>query len=300
MTRECLEWRVGLVPDFAYALLDVRIVPGQTPESVQADLERVIARLARRVPRLRATVSIMDRTRHLFMPPFYVPPKAEVVQATAAAHRQVVGREPEWGGVTKYAGSDAAHLWNAGIPGLLYQGPGTGHWLGTDEVGRDILSRLLHGARLSLLTGVVAVGIALALGLPIGVLAGFGGRGADLALMGLMDVLLAFPTLLLAILIVTILGPGAESAMLAVGLSSVPLFARLVRASALVIRETDYVAAARAVGGRTPRVVLVHVLPNALSPIVVQSTLRIATAILTAAGLGFLGWAPSPRPPSGA
>lgn len=123
MTRECLEWRIGLVPDYAYALLDVRIVPGQTPESVKADLERLIARVRARRPLLRAEVELTDRTRHLFMPPFYVPQKTEVVQATARAHRAVLGREPEWGGVTKFAGSDAAHLWNAGIPGLLY-GPG--------------------------------------------------------------------------------------------------------------------------------------------------------------------------------
>jgi acetylornithine deacetylase len=123
ITRECLEWRVALVPDYAYALLDVRIVPGQSPASVKADLERVIERVGRREPRLRAEVELVDRTRHLFMPPFYVPPKAEVVQATARAHRTVIGGEPEWGGVTRFAGSDAAHLWNAGIPGLLY-GPG--------------------------------------------------------------------------------------------------------------------------------------------------------------------------------
>jgi acetylornithine deacetylase len=132
MTRECLEWRVGLVPDYAYALIDVRVVPGQSPASVKGDLERVIARLAPRLPRLRAQVDLMDRTKHLFMPAFYVPQKAEVIQATAAAHRRVVGQEPEWGGVTKFAGSDAAHLWNAGIPGLLY-GPGGRYLSRPDE-----------------------------------------------------------------------------------------------------------------------------------------------------------------------
>jgi peptide/nickel transport system permease protein len=175
-----------------------------------------------------------------------------------------------------------------------YRGPGADHWLGTDEIGRDILSRVLYGARVSLLTAFAAVGVALGLGLPLGMLAGFGGRAGDLLLMGLMDVLLAFPTLLLAILIVTVLGPGAESAMLAVGLSSVPVFARLVRASALVIREADYVAAARAMGSRPVRVAFRHVLPNATSALVVQSTLRVATAILTAAGLGFLGLGAQP------
>ena len=178
--------------------------------------------------------------------------------------------------------------------GRAYQPPSGTYWLGTDEVGRDILSRVLHGARLSLLTGVVAVAVALALGLPIGLAAGWAGRGVDLLLTGVVDVLLAFPTLLLAILIVTILGAGAESAMLAVGLSSVPVFARLVRASTLTIRELDYVAAARAAGAGPAAILARHVLPNALSPLVVQSTLRIATAILTAAGLGFLGLGAQP------
>ncbi|HEV8310264.1 MAG TPA: ABC transporter permease [Methylomirabilota bacterium] len=175
-----------------------------------------------------------------------------------------------------------------------YQGPDPEHWLGTDEVGRDILSRLLYGARLSLATGLIAVAVALALGVPVGLVAGYGGPTADLLLMGVMDVMLAFPALLLAILIVTILGAGAESAMLAVGLSSVPIFARLVRASTLTIRQSDYVSAARALGVSAPVLVLRHVLPNALSPLLVQSTLRIATAILTAAGLGFLGLGAQP------
>jgi peptide/nickel transport system permease protein len=178
--------------------------------------------------------------------------------------------------------------------GRAAQGPGPAHPLGTDEVGRDLLTRLLFGARLSLLTGVAAVAVALALGLPIGLVAGSAGRLGDLALTGVMDLMLAFPTLVLAILMVTVLGPGAESAMLAVGLSSVPIFARLARAATLTVRETDYVTAARAAGATPARLLLHHVLPNTLSPIVVQSTLRIATAILTAAGLGFLGLGAQP------
>jgi ABC-type dipeptide/oligopeptide/nickel transport system permease subunit len=174
------------------------------------------------------------------------------------------------------------------------QGPGPAHPLGTDEVGRDILSRLLHGARLSLLTGVVAVAVALGCGLPIGLTAGWRSGPLDVALTGLMDVLLAFPTLLLAILVVTILGPGAESAMLAVGISSVPVFARLIRATTLATREADFVTAARAAGAAPARLLWRHVLPNTLSPLVVQSTLRVATAILTAAGLGFLGLGAQP------
>jgi peptide/nickel transport system permease protein len=175
-----------------------------------------------------------------------------------------------------------------------YRAPDTAHWLGTDEVGRDILSRLLHGARLSLLTGIVAVAVALALGLPIGLAAGWVGRGVDVLLTGVIDVLLAFPTLLLAILIVTVLGAGAGSAMLAVGLSSVPVFARLVRASTLAIRQLEYVAAARAAGAGAGAILIRHVLPNALSPLIVQSTIRTATALLTAAGLGFLGLGAQP------
>ena len=175
-----------------------------------------------------------------------------------------------------------------------YRAPDTAHWLGTDEVGRDILSRLLHGARLSLLTGIVAVAVALALGLPIGLAAGWVGRGVDVLLTGVIDVLLAFPTLLLAILIVTVLGVGAGSAMLAVGLSSVPVFARLVRASTLAIRQLEYVAAARAAGAGAGAILIRHVLPNALSPLIVQSTIRTATALLTAAGLGFLGLGAQP------
>jgi peptide/nickel transport system permease protein len=178
--------------------------------------------------------------------------------------------------------------------GRAAQSPGPAHPLGTDEVGRDLLTRLLFGARLSLLTGVAAVAVALALGLPIGLIAGSAGRLGDLALTGVMDLMLAFPTLVLAILMVTVLGPGAESAMLAVGLSSVPIFARLARAATLTVRETDYVTAARAAGAPPARLLLRHVLPNTLSPIVVQSTLRIATAILTAAGLGFLGLGAQP------
>jgi ABC-type dipeptide/oligopeptide/nickel transport system permease subunit len=177
------------------------------------------------------------------------------------------------------------------------EGPSPAHPFGTDEVGRDILARVLFGGRATLLTAVIAVGLALALGVPIGLTAGYAGGWADMALMRAMDLMLAFPGLLLAILIVTVLGPSAESAMLAVGLSSVPVFARLVRASALMVREMPYVEAARSLGQSAAGIVIRHILPNALSSIVVQSALRMGTAILVAAGLGFLGLGAQPPDP---
>jgi peptide/nickel transport system permease protein len=177
---------------------------------------------------------------------------------------------------------------------LAGQGPSAEHPLGGDELGRDLLTRILVGARLSLLTGFVAVGVALVVGLPAGLVAGYFGGVWDQALMRLMDLLLAFPTLLLAILIVMVLGPSAQSAMVAVGVASVPIFARLVRSATLTVRELAYVEAARGLGQSSREIIRRHVLPNVLSPVIVQSTLRTATAILTAAGLGFLGLGAQP------
>jgi len=177
---------------------------------------------------------------------------------------------------------------------LAGQGPTRDHPFGGDELGRDLMTRILIGARLSLLTGVVAVGLALLVGLPSGLLAGYYGGPWDQVLMRVMDLLLAFPTLLLAILIVMVLGPSAQSAMVAVGIASIPIFARLVRSSTLTVRELSYVEAARGLGQSSGEIIRRHVLPNVLSPVIVQSTLRTATAILTAAGLGFLGLGAQP------
>lgn len=175
--------------------------------------------------------------------------------------------------------------------------PTLAHPFGTDDFGRDILSRVIYGARISLRVGVVAVLIALVLGTGIGLVAGYWGGWVDQVLMRVMDLLLAFPSILLAIGIVAILGPGLENAMLAVGIVAVPQYARLVRASVLTVRETDYVLAARALGASDVRILTIAILPNCLAPLIVQATLGLATAILDAAGLSFLGLGAQPPTP---
>lgn len=175
--------------------------------------------------------------------------------------------------------------------------PTLAHPFGTDDFGRDILSRVIYGARISLRVGVVAVLIALLLGTGIGLVAGYWGGWIDQVLMRVMDLLLAFPSILLAIGIVAILGPGLENAMLAVGIVAVPQYARLVRASVLTVRETDYVLAARALGASDVRILAIAILPNCLAPLIVQATLGLATAILDAAGLSFLGLGAQPPIP---
>jgi len=175
--------------------------------------------------------------------------------------------------------------------------PSAEHLFGTDDFGRDILSRVIHGARISLRIGLAAMGIALVLGTAIGLAAGYFGGALDQVLMRLMDLFLAFPTILLAIGIVAILGPGLENAMIAVGLVAVPTYARLVRASTLSIREKDYVQAVRALGAGHGRVICFAILPNCMAPLTVQATLGLATAILDAAGLSFLGLGAQPPAP---
>lgn len=169
-----------------------------------------------------------------------------------------------------------------------------GHILGTDDLGRDVFTRVMYGARTSLRVGVVAVGIALVIGSSIGFTAGFFGRWWDQLAMRFMDVLLAFPTILLAIAIVALRGPGIFNTMLAVGVVAVPAYARISRASALSLRGQEFITAGRSVGIPESRLLLRHIIPNALSPLIVQSTLGIATAILNAAALGFLGLGAQP------
>ena len=171
-------------------------------------------------------------------------------------------------------------------------GPSTHHLLGVDPLGRDELSRIIFGARFSLLIGVVAVSVGLSIGLVLGSVAGYLGGAVDSLVMRAMDVMLAIPGLLLAIGIVAMLGPGLFQVMVAVGVANVPIFARLLRGSILAQRENDFVLAARSVGVPRRKILLVHVLPNAISPVIVQGTLALATAIIDVAGLDFLGLGP--------
>jgi peptide/nickel transport system permease protein len=180
------------------------------------------------------------------------------------------------------------NLLNAGKP----VGPTHGHWFGVDLLGRDEFSRIVYGARYSLLIGVVSVAIGLSIGLVLGATAGYLGGLVDSTIMRGMDVMLAIPGLLFAIGIVAMLGPGLWQVMLAVGIVNIPIFARLLRGSVLSQRENDFVLAARAVGVPRRGILFSHILPNAISPVIVQGTLAMATAIIDVAGLGFLGLGP--------
>jgi peptide/nickel transport system permease protein len=171
-------------------------------------------------------------------------------------------------------------------------GPSAHHLLGVDQLGRDELSRILYGARFSLLIGVVAVSVGLAAGLFLGAIAGYFAGWVDSAVMRLMDIMLAIPGLLLAIGIVAMLGQGLVQIMVAVGVANVPIFARLLRGSILAQRESDFVLAARSVGVKRRVILASHVMPNSISPVIVQGTLALATAIIDVAGLGFLGLGP--------
>jgi len=171
-------------------------------------------------------------------------------------------------------------------------GPSRAHLLGVDTLGRDELSRIIFGARFSLLIGVVAVTVGLTLGLLLGSIAGYVGGWIDSVIMRLMDIMLAIPGLLFAIGIVAMLKPGLFQIMIAVGVVNIPIFARLLRGSILAQRENDFVLAARSVGVKRWQILGSHVLPNAISPVIVQATLALATAIIDVAGLGFLGLGP--------
>jgi peptide/nickel transport system permease protein len=176
--------------------------------------------------------------------------------------------------------------------------PSTSHWFGTDEFGRDVLARVLYGTRPALLVGVLSVLVSVCVGVPLGMLAGYFGGWIDRIVSGWVDVMLSFPALLLALLIVTLLGSGVPVLILALGIAHVPIFVRLARSSSLLVRELDYVAASRSFGASRLHVIAVHVLPNVLGPVVVMASLGIAGAIREEAALSFLGLGIQPPQPS--
>lgn len=186
-----------------------------------------------------------------------------------------------------------ATTWSA-----IRKAPNAAHWFGTDEIGRDVLSRVVWGARASLLAGVVSVSVSLALGVPIGLLAGYAGRWPDALISRVTDAMLACPFLILAIALAAFLGPSLTNAMIAIGISATPLFARLTRGQVLQVKVEDYIEAARAVGNSPLRIVLRHILPNIVPPLIVQTTLAIAAAIIAEAALSFLGLGQQPPTPS--
>ncbi len=177
------------------------------------------------------------------------------------------------------------------------QPPSSEHWLGTDNFGRDIFSRIVYGGRISLRIGFISVGIAVLFGCSMGVLAGFYGGWVDNIIMRIVDIMLALPGFLLALAIISALGPGINNLMIAVGISYIPVFARLMRSAVLAVIEKDYVTAARALGGDDRQLIFKHIIPNSLSPIIVQATLAMAGSILSAAGLSFLGLGAQPPTP---
>ena len=177
------------------------------------------------------------------------------------------------------------------------QPPSLDHPMGTDDLGRDLLSLIIYGSRVSIQVGVFAVGLAIIIGATLGAVAGFAGGRTDSVVMRLMDIMLAFPSILLALAIVSILGPGLLNAMVAVGIVAIPAFARITRSTVLGERGKDYVLAARSTGVNSGRTLYRHIVPNTLSPLIVAASLGIATAILDAAALGFLGLGAQPPTP---
>jgi peptide/nickel transport system permease protein len=181
---------------------------------------------------------------------------------------------------------------------LVRKPPSALHWFGTDDLGRDILSRVIFGARASLVAGAIAVGIALSIGVPFGLLAGYRGGFVDALISRITDAMLACPFLILAIALAAFLGPSLGNAMIAIGISTTPIFIRLTRGQTISVKVEDYVEAARAIGNPPWRIALFHILPNILPALLVQATLSIAAAIIAEAALSFLGLGQQPPAPS--
>ena len=177
------------------------------------------------------------------------------------------------------------------------QGPSMEHWCGTDEFGRDIFARLVHGSRVSLVVGLISVSISLLMGGALGAIAGYYGKTADNIIMRIMDIFLAVPSILLAMTIVAALGTSLINVMLAIGVSGIPGYARIVRASVMSIKDQEFVEASRAIGAKSPTTIFREILPNCLAPIIVQATLSVAGAILSTASLSFIGLGVQPPSP---
>ena len=181
---------------------------------------------------------------------------------------------------------------------LVRKPPSPAHWFGTDEVGRDLLARIIYGARASLSAGVISVGIAIALGVPLGLVAGYGPGWADVILSRITDAMLACPFLILAIALAAFLGPSLSNAMIAIGVTATPIFVRLTRGQVMSVKVEDYVESARAIGNPKWRIAVRHILPNVMPQLLVQMTLTIATAVIAEASLSFLGLGQQPPAPS--
>ena len=182
--------------------------------------------------------------------------------------------------------------------GAMLEDPSAAHWLGTDDLGRDVFSRLIYGARASVYASVLAVGVATVLGVPVGLIAGYAGGWVDEVVSRIIDTFLSFPAIVLAIAVTGVLGIGLTNAMLSVGIIFAPQLARLVRARALVLKQELYVDAARCFGAASPWILRRHILPNAIQPVLVQMTLLMAVALLAEASLSFLGLGMQPPDPS--
>lgn len=182
--------------------------------------------------------------------------------------------------------------------GVALSGPSGAHWLGTDHLGRDILSRVIYGTRISLRVGGASVLLALGLGVPLGLVAGYFGGWLDMLVMRVIDVMLAFPFLIFVLLLIIVLGNGSGNVILAIGVGAIPLFCRLVRATVLSLAQRDYVQAAAATGASHRRIMVRHILPNALSPIIITASLLVAVSVIAEASLSYLGLGTQPPTPS--